>query len=430
MRIAPAHVAKRQATAIPTASGLGAVQTASIGANTGSALLLGSNTAGPGPSVSAALLAGGGGVTITAIITSATASPTSTGASSAASSSSVLSTGAIIGVIIAAFAGFVLCIFLVYGCLRRRWAKALEQRPRRPAGASATRNTTGGEDDRRSRAQPRGKLDDDKDTWEGSEKKTLADGTESNRLSLFRKASSTRSGTEEKSTAPHEFDPSTMPNFAQYHPELAAELATRPPVPPFVAGSQDSRSSSGGETASGDSFLSLRLSDTSAMSPGSATIKTPITIASTLHRWQSAEVLTMDNAEAADSVEVAAAAPASNPFEDNTKKSGGSNPFFSSHPSSGNPFADPQAPRSRRPTITHTHSNSSDSVDTVRVGPMRPDSNTRPESNAQAMQSLLAALDANPDQRASVQASVDESHYAQTERTSMASFVTYTPKAM
>ncbi|KAI0031199.1 hypothetical protein K488DRAFT_87040 [Vararia minispora EC-137] len=433
MRISPAHFAKRQAGAVsvPTAAGVGAVQTASAGnAATGGSLLLGTNTASATESITAGFIAGGGSVTVTSgsSFTPSTPAPTITSASghgTVSQSSGGLSTGALIGIIVAAFAGLVLVIFFVYSALRRHWAKSLGKRSPRSLSGGARSSLN-------ARNQPWSKLDDRQDRWEGQEKKQDPDG-EVNRLSLFRKASSTRSGTEEKSTAPHEFDPSTMPNFAKYHPELAADFATAAPIRPFAAHLDESKTVSwDGETVGGDSFLSLRLSDSSAMSPGAAVKQTPPAISSVLHRWQSAEVLTMDEPEAADS---AADAVVANPFADEVfRKSGGggSNPFFSSHPGSTDPFADPQRHKDSTPPMQRP--DSPDSVETVRASPARPDSTTRPESNSQAMQSLLAVLDASEDeprsQRASLQPSMVSSQYPDTERNSMASFVTYTPKAM
>ncbi|VDB84803.1 unnamed protein product [Peniophora sp. CBMAI 1063] len=463
MRIQAHHYSRRQddSLTVPTAAGLGAAQTAAAtgAAQTGS-LLLDGDAAAATASVTADLVVGSSAVVVTTSGASSLPSSSSTGVAHAAASGSSgksgLGTGAMIGIIIAAFAGVLLVILVVYFSLRRRWASALDKAQRAR------------------QAQPWAKLDDSGqgDVWEGMEKKSSAPATTarsnttksvdtSARLSLFRKASSTRSGIDDNKSRLNQFDPSTMPNFATYHPDLAAELANEevaPPSRPFAQG----RDNDSERTRGTDSFLSLRLSDGSLAGALVKTVPPPSAAVPALHRWESAEVLTMDSdsmyatTSNADSSSPLAMHAQSNPFADDSapvdlgRTKSGRNPFFGG--AHENPFAD-QRRRSRAaseatrrsedapslyplnldPGVTvplpAVRRESISSVETVRAGPARPDSSVRPLSNqnpsptagpgsSAGMQGLLAALQGGEENKRGSYAS----SYPPTERSSVASW--------
>ncbi len=197
--------------------------------------------------------------------------------------------------------------------------------------------------------------------------------------------------------ANHSFDPASMPNFAQ-------EFSAAPPSRPFVSSSEDSGVISlGGDTVA-DSFLSLQTSH--SMSPSAVLVRqTPMTTDSALHRWESAEVLIMD-----DAVTDRPSVYSENPFSDDADDSRSSidgntrassvNPFFNAY--QHNPFAD-QAPRSRKSSVSTVKRSRANSVAS------RP--TTRPATD-NALLSLIAALDTGPvtreDQthRASIQTAI------------------------
>jgi hypothetical protein len=120
------------------------------------------------------------------------------------------------------------------------------------------------------------------------------------KLTMFKKSPSVRTAYTHKSEEPIPFDPHA---FAQYHPNLAEELAsdkvTGMPVPrPFLGRVDPSNPISwDGETlgnSSLNSVLSLRSNrmEGGAMSPSlSMAIPTPAATSSEPHRWQSAEVV-------------------------------------------------------------------------------------------------------------------------------------------
>ena len=215
MRIQAHHYNRRQddSLTVPTAAGLTAAQTASANAVVNSALLVDGDASGNSASVTADLVVGSTAVVVTSTPSSSAISHSN--ASQAAASASAkggLATGAMIGIIVAVFAGVLLLILIVYFSLRKRWASALDKAQRERA------------------QQPWAKLDDSnnngEDKWEGMEKSkemsqvttarsnTTKSVDTSARLSLFRKASSTRSGIDENKSRLNQFDPSTMPNFA------------------------------------------------------------------------------------------------------------------------------------------------------------------------------------------------------------------------
>jgi len=245
-------------------------------------------------------------------------------------------------------------------------------------------------------------------------------------FSMFKKRTmSMRTTRTAKALEEHGFD---MPPITKYHPELAKELALEQPERPF-AQRQESGVSWDGDTVADDSFLSLRSVriETGTMSPTFGVAKmTPPAVVSQLHKWESAEVLTLDE-ESPPRAEV------ENPFVDvsEERRKSTSNPFFSAgevhrtasrrsrsgsrgHSHSRNasrskssntraqvlsqgsqidPFADlpgsPETPRELppfNPRFTHSHSESSASGGSSAF------------TSERAMKSLIAALELTPEE--------------------------------
>lgn len=158
----------------------------------------------------------------------------------------------------------------------------------------------------------------------GGHHSTEDDSDEKN-FSMFKKrTTSVRTTRTAKALEEHGFD---MPPITKYHPDLAKELALQEPDRPFTQ-RQDSGVSWDGETLGDDSFLSLRSVriETGTMSPtfGVAKMTPPAMPSPLLHKWESAEVLTVDDGVSAPSV-----VEAENPFADVTEERRKStNPFF------------------------------------------------------------------------------------------------------
>jgi hypothetical protein len=238
-------------------------------------------------------------------------------------------------------------------------------------------------------------------------------------LALFEKDLSVRSASDEKVTASenHDFDPSSMPNFAQYHPYLADELSSMPQSHPegSTVVSWD------GSVASGDPLLSLRASASASdtMSPTAVIARqTPQAIDSAQHRWESAEVLIMDeptaerpsvSSDASQNPFSDSSAPRPSIGDDDSDSRAGRNPFFNA--SQHNPFSD-RSTRSRKSSVStakRSRTNSVSSAGTV-----------RPPASDSALLSLIAALN-NPPTASEAQATrasmqtVTTSIYAPTE---------------
>lgn len=333
-----------------------------------------------------------------------------TASSQALSNSSSLSTSAVVAACVGAFIGLAILICLFIWWTRHSSTKAKRRAaPRTPV--SDHRNARSEQDQQKTRSGMWNKLDEEGHPREMSE----AESDEKN-FSMFKKRTmSMRTTRTAKALEEHGFD---MPPITQYHPDLAKQLALEQPERPFVA-RQESGVSWDGDTVGDDSFLSLRSVriESGAMSPTFGVAKmTPPAMPSQLHKWESAEVLTLD--------ESAYSGTAENPFSDvaDERRKSASNPFFSAgdvHRSSSrrsrsnsrghshsrntsksrrsvsrsqvasqissasvDPFADEADPSTAMPTFTrtlahaHTDSNTSSALGSER-----------------AMKSLIAALD-------------------------------------
>ena len=411
---------KRQSnvdTVVPSASGVTGGTTA-LSVGLGSSLLLGP-TASPVPSVTNPLNPTDPVITVTE---SSSPLPSSTSSSSAAlHTSHPMPMGAVLGISAGVFVVAVAAMFAVYTRYKRRtYARATRRPP--PRGSSTSRvegGNRGGGGDKWER------LEGDKPPTGEVNPPAPPKTPEIGKFELFEKDPSVRSVSDEK--ANHTFDPAAMPNFVKYHPDLAEDLSTVPPSRPFATGAAAPSQvvSWGGETAA-DSFLTLRTSG--SMSPSAAIRQTPMTTDSALHRWESAEVLIMDEPV----VERPSVYPevTRNPFGDDasrdvdgneadTRASSG-NPFFNASQDQHNPFSDRSSQsRSRKSsisTVKRSRSNSVASRGTVRAG-----------AGDNALLSLIAALDSRPaaseDQSTRVSIQTASSVYTQ------ASMVPPTPKA-
>ncbi|KAJ7773191.1 hypothetical protein B0H16DRAFT_1409101 [Mycena metata] len=291
---------KRQDTGVlPSASGIGAATVAQAGGATAASLALDGAPANPTDTDQVVNLS----VSVTGTIatspastptdnsTSADSSTASSSSPAAASGSSEISLGTVIGACIGAFAGAIF-IILVGLWLYKRGNKP---RPRSPSNARKAPTD---------KERAWGKIEeDDEDRWEGQDGKPRQKEIHSvgpmEKLTMFKKSTpsmrTTYTNTSEP-LPPVQFDHP----FAQYHPNLAKELAEdngdlgRPPQRPFLARVEVAPISWDGDTVGRDSFLSL--SSNNGMSPGTdLALPTPKLTSSEPHRWESAEVMSYDD---------------------------------------------------------------------------------------------------------------------------------------
>ncbi|RDB25815.1 hypothetical protein Hypma_006479 [Hypsizygus marmoreus] len=403
----PRHFAKRQdPVAVPT--GINGIDTTAIvvdpDANTATALAFDS-TVIPGASQSAPDFGIGTTPVITTTPIATQTTPTSSPSISAASGSSSpipLSTvvAACVGALIGAIALILLALWFY-----RRYAKSLKKHAVSRRTLAQPRNKQGDIGRRRSHLEPWNKLEDGDDKWEGQyQTKEVDTVAPMEKLTMFKKSPSVRTAWTHKSSeegASFEGHP-----FAQYHPGLAADLASGNKVPdmpiarPFLGRVDAGQAISwDGETLGGSSLLSIHSNrlTSGAMSPTLAIPTPPPATQSQLHRWESAEVIEYEDSQASDK----------NPFgagSQTLKGPGTTNPFFnaqislpetrsrSNSTSKGSkgkgravddedPFSDANMsmPRPTFSTVTHTAQSSV-------------------SSNERALQSLIAALEVSEEE--------------------------------
>ncbi len=265
-----------------------------------------------------------------------TSTPSSTASSSAPSDSSLGSAsavsastrsqvplGTIIGACIGAFIGIVVLMYILYAWYKRYTEKKLS--------ATGRRNAQGKAEQQRQQAREFQQLDDSEKT-NGDVSPTSSNVREQLELeeknfSMFKKSPSVRSAYTHKTGSDDNLDLPQL-EFTKYHPNLAQELSLNIPKKPFAAAArQNSGVSWDGETLGDDSFLPMHSArvDSGTMSPTMVMAKmTPPATVSALHRWESAEVLHIEEEEAPP-------VPQSrNPFADmvEEQRSRGTNPFF------------------------------------------------------------------------------------------------------
>ncbi|KAJ7284908.1 hypothetical protein C8J57DRAFT_1170070 [Mycena rebaudengoi] len=257
-----------------------------------------------------------------------------------------ISMGTVIGACLGALAGAVALILIGLWLYKRGTARP----KRRPSDAHKGERAWG-------------KLDEDhEDKWEAkgdAESKYQKQGVVSvgpmEKLTMFKNSTpSVRTNY----THTQEYDQEPLPAvaqfdhpFAQYHPNLAKELAednadlNEPPRRPFLARVNPITPISwDGDTVGRDSFLSLN-SINNPISPGTdLAIRTPGLTSSEPHMWESAEVVQFNQDTAARVEAPAAAAAAPEP-----RRKSSNNPFFGSRMSTHSVASQS---RSRTPSLS------------------------------------------------------------------------------
>ncbi|KAJ7650363.1 hypothetical protein FB45DRAFT_887702 [Roridomyces roridus] len=277
----------------PTLSGFGSATVASQPEATANSLVLDGNPgAGPVGNPTGVAFSASATGTVTqpaepALATTSSADDTATSAPASAqgsSSSSQISMGTVIGASLAALAGAVL-IILIGLWLYKRATNA--PRARRPSNAHKL-----------DKDRAWGKLGDDEDKWEGKEGKPRVDSVgPMEKLTMFKKSTPSV-----RTNYTHSNDHEPLPPiaqfdhpFAQYHPNLAKELAESemsevPPQRPFLARVDAGAPISwDGDTVGRDSFLSLN-SNPAVSAGADLALPTPQLTSSEPHHWESAEV--------------------------------------------------------------------------------------------------------------------------------------------
>lgn len=305
-------------------------------------------------------------------------------------SKSVISLSTVIGVCIGVFVGAGLLICLSVWFYRRSIRSPPRTRQQPPLARSHGINP----------ASPWTKFDNGKDKWDGQNEK----GEHSN-AALPPRTHRATSGGKSLSSDGHfgsEHDVThRSPPFSNYHPKLPQQ---EPLEPPRHIGF-DNQSMTTMEGSTSGTFLSLGTVhiESGKMSPTFNVAKmTPTAIASTLHRWESAEVIDPD----ADAQEVEVH---HDPFSDKSTPTTYSptetfgdrrsytNPFFNAHP----------GVHSRRPSLTKKSTSSvySDPFDKGEEFMTMPkpkfishtasgsSSSGGSTGNGKAMQNLIAALE-------------------------------------
>ncbi|KAJ7727298.1 hypothetical protein DFH07DRAFT_851947 [Mycena maculata] len=291
---------------------------------------------------------------------------TSSSALSSAASPSEISMGTVIGACLGALAGAVALVLIGLWLYRR----GTKPRARSPPDAH------------RDKERAWGKLEDDnEDRWEGkAETKRVVSVGPMEKLTMFKKSTpSVR--TNYTHSADHD-EPLPVAHFnhpfAQYHPNLAKELAQdddgdlpKPPQRPFLARVEAVAPISwDGETIGRDSFLSL--SSNPAMSPGmDLALPTPQLTSSEPHHWESAEVIHFDHTSPA--VEE----------EPEPRRKSSNNPFFgarmSTHSTHSTRSRSQSMSRSRTPSLSLPYKTSLAETDPVTMPVPPPAAFTREE---------------------------------------------------
>ncbi|KAI0711944.1 hypothetical protein C8T65DRAFT_179935 [Cerioporus squamosus] len=242
-----------------------------------------------------------------------------------ASSSKQIPIGVVIGACVGAFVGLFLLI-----CLFLAWYKRSSDK----LTSSERRNAAGQAEQQRAYARSFKPLDDSEkprgDVPQSPNARELQESDEKN-FSMFKKSPSIRTAYTTKTTT-DEFDLPQL-EFTKYHPTLAEELSLENPQKPFATAAAAARQNSGvswdGETLGDDSFLSMRSVrvDSGAMSPTMVMAKmTPPATSSAPHKWESAEVLHIEEDESSP----IAPSMSRNPFAEmaEERRARGNNPFF------------------------------------------------------------------------------------------------------
>ncbi|KAJ7475780.1 hypothetical protein FB451DRAFT_1244726 [Mycena latifolia] len=361
------HLHNRQDSLLntPTANGLTAATVAEAAQTTANSFVFDSAAAAGVHTAADLTFSASATGTFTSLVASSTSDADDASASSAvpaSSASSEISLGTVIGVCLAALAGAIALILIGL------WLYKRGNKPRRRSPSNAHKAVD------KDRAW--GKLDDDDDKWEGKEGKYQQKGVVSvgpmEKLTMFKKTPSIRTTYTQSTQEPLPSVAHFTHPFAQYHPDLAKELAqddgadlAEPPRRQFLARVDPVPPISwDGETVGRDSFLSL--SSNPAMSPGmDMAIPTPQLTSSEPHYWESAEVMHYDqNGDA-----LPRGRPITAVAEAERRRKSANNPFFGARMSTHSTHS-----RSRSQSRSRTPSFSSPS----KSGLPEPDPNTMP----------------------------------------------------
>ncbi|KAI1797263.1 hypothetical protein LXA43DRAFT_983527 [Ganoderma leucocontextum] len=290
------------------------------------------NTAAPtGGVTSAPPLVSDSSIVLTTTTPSSTSSSsppsdTSLGQSAVSSSGrSQVPLGTIVGAGIGVFIGIVVLMFIFYAWHKRSTEKKLS--------TTGRRNAEGKAEQQRQQARQFQQLDDSEsiqgDVSPTSPNVRAQQELDEKNFSMFKKSPSVRSAYTHKTGSDdgNHFDLPQL-EFTKYHPNLAQELSLDIPQKPFASAARENSGVSwDGETLGDDSFLSMRSArvESGTMSPTMVMAKmTPPATASALHRWESAEVLHIEEED------TSLVPQSKNPFAEmaEEQRSRGTNPFF------------------------------------------------------------------------------------------------------
>lgn len=381
-------------SATPTASGVSGGETVSSDVNPGSSLLLGAS--GVSTNSVSGLLTG----------STSTSSPTPSTSSSPSLKNSPpsVSTGSVLAIAVTVFLVLIGAMFLIHTYIKRR----ISSRARHPLSRGPQPVVRGpeilrdhGKDKRRNNSDDRS---EGKNNSLGSLNPTGARGRspDSAKFGLFEKDPSIHSLTDEKANIStsddHHFDPSTMASFARYTVDGFAALSQPHPLASHAGGSPPV--SWDGRTVISDPFASLHASVSDTMSPTAVVVRQTPLMDSAQHRWESAEVVMMDEArtepmsvysDMSQSPFNDDAAPRTSSGSKESARTSNGNPFFNA--SQHSPFAE-RSTRSRASSVSNATAKRSRSYSASSSGTVRAAAAAAaggPESE-NALVSLLAAL--------------------------------------
>jgi hypothetical protein len=413
------HVHRRQAGVdIPTASGINGASTVdgSTASPAGNSLVVDtstnthSQTAIPFVSTPVTILTT---PTTSSSDTEGAPAPTDVQQTVSQNGGSQIPLSTVIGACVGALVGALALILLGLWIYKRSAPKPRQRNP--VSYISASRNARGEVDRSRSRMEVWDKLGDNEDKWEGQyqtqEIPRSASVGPMEKLTMFKKSPSVRTADTDRSYDAHFEEPHP---FAQYHPNLAQELATEsnPPVRQYL-GRVDAGPALSWDSGNA-SFLSLNSGRDMSPSLDVARPTPDVIMGSGSHHWESAEVLNYDGEEL----------HSNNPFvDDGERRKSISNPFFGAQSHAGLPRTSP-----RSSLRSYKGKDKDDGKDPFadqdipsvpKIRQVQVSSMSSETSNDRAIQNLIAALDFSgtqgPLRVASIQPSVYSTNSVYTE---------------
>ncbi|KAJ7593032.1 hypothetical protein C8J56DRAFT_856540 [Mycena floridula] len=384
------HFHKRDVVAIPTGNGIDGASTIDASAAVDT-LAFDAGATGKASITGVPLAASTPVFTITALTTPtdpASASDSSETAQSTSGSSSVISMGTVIGACVGALAG---ALFLI--CIGLWLYKRSAPKGRSPSSPISNRNTRGEADRARSGMENWDKLGD---TWEGQyQTKEVTSPVDSvgpmEKLTMFKKSTPSIMTTYTQKTHNDVVAFNLGPHpFAQYHPNLAKELAQEEPASRAYLGQVDAGPALSWDDGGGTILaLTSRSHLSGSMSP-SLDIARPtpgIIPASEPHHWESAEVLHFEGQ--AEIVDPDDHDPFSDPSE---RRKSSNNPFFNAQSSTSSLTKSPKSKGKGR-ELTDIDPFEDDMPAVPKFRHDAGGSTSSISSNDRALQSLIAALD-------------------------------------